>query len=159
MIRQLYDIEARIKDAAEAERVNVRQTQARPKVDAFFDWCADQQIQTLPQSAIGQALTYALNQQTSLRCYLDASHRQIDNNSGERTLRGLAIGRKNWLFTGSPAGGQAAARLFSLIGSAHLHHLEPLAYLHDLIRRLPTTPISQLDPFLPDRWSPPTANT
>jgi hypothetical protein len=105
-----------------------------------------------------QAITYALNQQNALRRYVEAAHRNIDNNACERTLRGLAIGRKNWLFTGSEAGGIAAARLFSLIGSARLHHLEPLAYLHDLIRRLPATPRADIDQFLPDQWTPPSKN-
>ena len=158
MIRRLYTIEAKIKDASDDDRCEVRQAQAKPKVDAFFNWCADQQATTLPRSAIGEALTYALNQQTSLRRYLDAGHRPIDNNATERSLRGLAIGRKNWLFAGSEAGGHAAARLFSLIASAHLHGIEPLAYLHDLIRRLPATPISQIDQFLPDRWPANPAN-
>ncbi len=153
LIGQLYDVEAAIRDASHTQRREVRQAQAKPKVDAFFGWCADQQPRTLPRSAIGEALTYALNQEASLRRYLDAGHRPIDNNATERSLRGLAIGRKNWLFTGSEAGGHAAAALFSLIGSACLHHLEPLAYLHDLIRRLPATPTSQLAPFLPDRWA------
>ena len=157
MIRQLYAIEKTIKDASHEHRCKVRQAQAKPKVDAFFDWCAAEQPRTLPRSAMGEALTYALNQQGSLRRYLDAGHRPIDNNACERSLRGLAIGRRNWLFTGSEAGGQAAARLFSLIGSARLHRVEPLAYLHDLIRRLPATPISQIDQFLPDRWATDTA--
>jgi len=158
MIRQLYAIEAKIKDASDDQRCAARRGKAKPIVDAFFHWCADQQATTLPRSAMGEALTYALNQQTSLRRYLDAGHRPIDNNATERTLRGLAIGRKNWLFTGSEAGGHAAARLFSLIGSARLHGVQPLAYLHDLIRRLPATPIRQIDPFLPDQWAANAAN-
>ncbi|MHB1158070.1 MAG: IS66 family transposase [Phycisphaerales bacterium] len=155
LIRQLYEIEATIKDAPHDHRLHMRQTRAGPKVDAFFDWCADQHAApgVLPRSAIGEALTYALNQQASLRRYLDAGHRPIDNNACERSLRGLAIGRKNWLFTGSPAGGLAAARLFSILGSAQLHHVEPLAYLHEMIHRLPAAPISQLEQFLPDAWS------
>jgi hypothetical protein len=153
MIRQLYAIEAKIKDASDDDRRAARRAEAGPIVDAFFNWCAEQQAAVLPRSAIGEALTYALNQQASLRRYLDAGHRPIDNNATERTLRGLAIGRKNWLFTGSEAGGHAAARLFSLIGSARLHGVEPLAYLHALIRRLPAAPIPQLDHFLPDRWA------
>lgn len=158
LIRQLYAIEATIKDTSHHHRRDVRQAQAKPKVDAFFEWCADEQSRTLPRSAIGEALTYALNQQASLRRYLDAGHRPIDNNACERSLRGLAIGRKNWLFTGSEAGGQATARLFSLIGSAQLHGVEPLAYMHEVIRRLPATPISQIDQFLPDRWATNIAN-
>jgi transposase len=158
MIRQLYAIETTIKDASPDHRREVRRAQAKPKVDGFFDWCADQQATTLPRSAIGEALTYALNQETSLRRYLDAGHRPIDNNACERTLRGLAIGRKNWLFTGSEAGGHAAARLFSLIGSARLHGVEPLAYLHNPIRRLPAPPTSQIDQVLPDRSTTNPAN-
>jgi transposase len=149
LIRQLYQIEATITDAPHDHRCEVRRDQAAPIVDAFFDWCEQEQPRTLPRSNMGEALTYAMNQQTSLRRYLDAGHREIDNNRTERSLRGLAIGRKNWLFTGSPAGGHASACLFSLIGSAHLHHVEPLAYLQDIIRRLPATPISQLDQFPP----------
>jgi transposase len=153
LIRQLYDIEAGLKDADDARRLHVRQAEAAPRVDAFFAWCTEQQRQTLPRSAIGEALTYALNQQASLRHYLQAGHRPIDNNACERSLRGIAIGRKNWLFTGSPAGGRAAARLFSIIGSAQLHGLDPLAYLHHLIRRLPATPDNQLEQHLPENWS------
>jgi len=155
LIRQLYEIEASIKDASHDQRHQARQALAKPKVDAFFAWCADQRAGpgVLPRSAIGEALTYAINQQASLRRYLDAGHRPIDNNARERSLRGLAIGRKNWLFTGSPAVGLAAARLFSILGSAQLHHVEPLAYRHGLIRRLPAAPIGQLEQFLPDRWS------
>lgn len=158
LIRQLYAIEATIKDVSHDHRVQVRQDQAKPKVDAFFDWCVEEQPRTLPRSGMGEALSYALNQQASLRRYLDAGHRPIDNNATERSLRGLAIGRKNWLFTGSPAGGHAAAALFSLIGSAQLHRVEPSAYLHDLIRRLPATPIRQIAQFLPDRCATNTQN-
>ena len=153
LIRELYAIEAQVSDASHAQRLEVRQAKAKSKVDAFFAWCEQTRVRTLPRSAIGLALTYALNQQVSLQRYLDAGHRPIDNNATERSLRGLAIGRKNWLFTGSPAGGHAAAALFSLIGSAARHRLEPLAYLHDIIRRLPATPTSSIEQFLPDMWA------
>ncbi|PNW30496.1 UNVERIFIED_CONTAM: hypothetical protein BEN50_20410 [Euhalothece sp. KZN 001] len=93
MIRQLYEIEATIKDAPHDQRKEVRRGQARPIVDAFFDWCEQEQHRTLPRSSMGEALTYAMNQQVSLRRYLDAGHREIDNNRTERSLRGLAIGR------------------------------------------------------------------
>ena len=154
LIRQLYEIESRIKDESETVRVEVRQAEAKPLVDTFFQWCREQQKGSLPKSGIGEAFSYALNQEVSLRRYLEAGHLQIDNNACERSLRGIAIGRRNWLFTGSPAGGKAAAQLFSLIASARLHDVEPLAYLQDIIRRLPATPIRQLDQYLPDVWEP-----
>ena len=159
VIRQLYDIERAVRDAGDEPRLAARQAQAKPKVDAFFDWCRQQESRVLPRSTIGEAVTYALNQQASLRQYLEAGYRPIDNNACERSLRGLAIGRKNWLFTGSPAGGQAAARLFSLLGSAQLHGVDPRSYLEALLRRLPSTPPDELDQLLPDRWQSSTAKT
>ena len=159
LIRQLYAVEAEYNNAEPAQRYEARQKHSKPVVDRFFDWCRGQSDQHLPKSQVAEGMGYALNQEAALRRYLEAGHLQIDNNACERSLRGIAIGRKNWLFTGSPAGGEAAARLFSLIASAQLHGIEPLAYLHDVIRRLPTTPPSQLDDFLPDRWSNPAAGS
>jgi len=135
-----------------ATRQTLRETHARPIIDALVTWCETQQRQALPKSGLGEALTYTLNQITSLRHYLDDGQLAIDNNQCERSMRPIAIGRKNWLFTGSPAGGKAAAAMFSLISSAKRHHVEPLAYLTDLFTRLPATPISQLTQFLPDVW-------
>ena len=76
----------------------------------------------------------------------------IDNNATENALRPVALGRKNWLFAGSDEGGRTRATLMSLVGSCKRHGLDPFAYLRDLLTRLPATPISDLDPFLPDRW-------
>jgi len=135
-------------------RQTLRETHARPIIDALVAWCEQQQRQALPKSGLGEALTYTLNQIASLRRYLDDGQLAIDNNQCERSMRPIAIGRKNWLFTGSPAGGKAAAAMFSLISSAKRHHVEPLAYLTDLFTRLPATPISQLTQFLPDHWQP-----
>jgi len=73
-------------------------------------------------------------------------------NTCERSMRTIAIGRKNWLFTGIPSGGKTTAAMFSLISSAKRHHVEPLAYLTNLITRLPATPISQLTQFLPGQF-------
>jgi len=96
-----------------------------------------------------------LNQSEALQRYLDDGQLAIDNNRCEASLRGIAIGRGNWMFTGSDAGGRAAAAMFSLISSARRHNVEPLSYLTDVFTRLPATPISQLDPFLPDHWQVP----
>jgi hypothetical protein len=153
LMRQLYEIEASVRDAPAEARLEVRQRQAKPLVDQFFAWCKEQQSKALPKSGIGEALGYALNLEEPLRRYLDAGHLQIDNNACERSLRGIAIGRRNWLFTGSPAGGLAAARIFSVIASAQLHDVEPRVYLQALITHLPATPPSGLHEFLPDLWS------
>jgi hypothetical protein len=152
MIGELYEVESAARELPAAQRRELRQSEAAPKVDEFFEWCRAGQRTALPKSAIGTAFGYALNIEKPLRRYLDDGELQIDNNACERSLRGIAIGRKNWLFTGSPAGGAAAARLFTVIASARLHGLEPLAYVKDLITRLPATPTSQLEAFLPDLW-------
>jgi len=76
----------------------------------------------------------------------------IDNNAAENALRRVAIGRKNWLFCGSDNGGNTAAVLFSLIATCQRHKVDPFAYLRDVLTRIAATPVSQLDPFLPDQW-------
>jgi hypothetical protein len=156
-IRQLYEIERQAtKDEMDAsERQALRDKPSRPIVESLLSWCEQQQQQALPKSGLGEALQYATNQAEALRRFLDDGRLALDNNRCERSLRGIAIGRKNWVFTGSDAGGRAAATMFSRIASAQRHGLEPLAYLTDLFRRLPATPTNQLDQFLPDRWQQP----
>ena len=75
--------------------------------------------------------------------------------SSENALHRVAIGRKNWLFAGSDKGGRTAATLFSLIATCQRHKVEPMAYLRDVLNRIPATPINDIDRFLPDRWAPP----
>ena len=155
-IQQLYTVERDAKELDADDRQRKRQEHATPIVNAFFAWCREQKPRTLPKSALGKAITYALNQEATLRVYLDDGDVQIDNNACERSLRGIGIGRKNWLFIGSPRGGLAAARLFSLLGSAKLHDVEPLAYLTDLITRLPAEAKKEdagVEAFLPDVWA------
>jgi len=153
-IRLLYEIEARGRGLDPAARQALRDRESRPIVDALLAWGRSERDRSLPRSGLGEAVGYLLNQAESLTRYLDDGRLEIDNNACERSLRGIAIGRKNWLFTGSAAGGQAAATLFSLIASARRNEIEPLAYLTDLIRRLPATPISRVDQFLPHLWKP-----
>jgi len=152
VIQRMYEVEADSKGATAIERRAMRDATSLPLVAAFFDWCREQRPKALPKSKLGVALTYALNQEASLRRYLDDGELQIDNNACERTLRGVAIGRKNWLFIGSPAGGKAAAQVFSVLGSAKLHGIEPLSYLTDVITRLPAASPSDVARLLPDVW-------
>ena len=154
-IKQLYAIEREAEALEPDPRQVMRDEKSRPIVEALLTWAEDEQRDALPKSGLGEALTYLLNQATALTRYLDDGRLAIDNNACERSLRGIAIGRRNWMFTGSRAGGQAAAAMFSLISSAKRHEVEPLAYLTDVFTRLPATPLSQIDQFLPDLWQPP----
>ncbi len=153
LIGRLYKLERRHKDLAPDALTQVRQLEARPIVEEFWQWCETARRDALPKSNLGKAIQYALNLREPLGRYLDDGRLGIDNNGCERSIRGIAIGRRNWLFTGSEAGGHAAAAMFSLIGSARLNDVEPFVYLRDIFTRMPATPISQIDQFLPDRWT------
>ena len=106
----------------------------------------------MPKSPIGEAITYALNNWTALIRYLDDGALNIDNNLAENALRGIAVGRKNWLFLGSDRGGRAAANHYSLIQSAKHHGIDPFAYLRDVLLRTATEAAINLRELLPDRW-------
>ena len=153
LIGKLYKLERRHKDLTPDARTQIRQAEARPIVGEFWQWCETARRDALPKSGLGTAIQYALNLRKPLEHYLDDRRLAIDNNACERSLRAIAIGRRNWLFTGSEAGGHAAAAMFSLIGSATLNDVEPFAYLRDIFTRMPATPVSQIEQFLPDRWT------
>ncbi|MCC5829223.1 MAG: transposase [Phycisphaeraceae bacterium] len=109
---------------------------------------------------MGEAVHDVLNQAVALSRYLDDGRLAIDNNACERSLRGNAIGRKNWLFIGGQAGFRGcrlpgAAAMFSLISSAKRNQIEQTTYLTDLFTRLPETSTDNLNQFLPDHWQPP----
>ncbi len=97
-------------------------------------------------------MTYARNQWSAFCLYVDDGRRTIDNNVSERTLRAQAIGRKNWLFLGHESAGPRAAVLFTILAGAKRHHLEPWAYMTDVLVKL-AAETSDLDALLPDRWA------
>jgi transposase len=92
-----------------------------------------------------------------MRCF-DDGRLALDNNAAERALRGVAIGRKNWLFAGSDRGGERAAAMYSLIETAKLNGLDPQAYLRDVLARLPDHPAKRVAELLPWNWKPEPAN-
>jgi transposase len=151
--RQLYAVEATLRDAAPAERTRVRQDQSVPLLTKFKAWLDGQAPAVLPKSPLGQALRYALNQWEALVRYTQDGRLSIDNNVAEREMKRIAIGRKNWLFAGSDRGGQTAAVLYTMMSSCQRHGVEPYAYLEDVLRRLPTQPAGRLEELLPDRWA------
>jgi hypothetical protein len=141
---------------AAAIRLALRQERAVPHLEQFKAWLTSQQAEhggpVLPKSATGQAITYALNQWDALCVYTTDGDLAPDNNASENALRRVAIGRKNWLFCGSDNGGHTAAVLFTFIATCQRNKVEPLAYLRDLLARIATTPVSQLDQLMPHRW-------
>ena len=106
----------------------------------------------LPKSPLGQAIAYAQAQWEHLQTYTRDGELSIDNDLAERSLRAQAVGRKNFLFVGSDRGGRTAAVLYSFVGSCKRLGGDPVAYLKDVLERLPTHPIDRLAELLPDAW-------
>jgi transposase len=150
--RQLYELERQAKDFSESQRLQMRRDLSVPILDTFKTWIEMQRQQVLPKSPMAEALGYAWNNWIALVRYTEAGYLDIDNNVAEREMKRIAIGRKNWLFIGSPQGGAMAAVMLSFTSTCHRLDVEPWSYLQDVLARLPTLGGGQLDELLPDRW-------
>jgi transposase len=148
-IRALYTIEHEAKNLDASDRAGVRQTKARPLLDALKLWLDHEKTQVVPKTPIADAIHYALNQWTALTVYLTDGELAIDNNAAERAVKPFAIGRKNWLFFGSDRGGQTLATLASFTATCQLLKLNPWTWFRDTLTRLPTTTDDQLATLLP----------
>lgn len=153
MISQLYRIEDECATFAPEERYRHRQERAVPVLHSIRKWMDDHQREILPKSPTGVALRYTRNQWNALVRYTEDGDLDIDNGRSERALRGIAVGRSNWLFAGSEDGGQRAAVLYSLISTCKLHRVDPEAYLRDVFRRLPSHPADQAHELTPVAWA------
>ena len=148
VISRLYELERATKDADAASRQQLRVEHAAPVLADLKQWLDDQEF--LQKSLIGKAATYTRNQWEALNRYLEDGDLSIDNNAAERSMKPVAIGRKNWLFVGSPKAGNRAAILMSLIASCKANHVEPWAWLRDILTELPKG--TAHENLLPDHW-------
>lgn len=155
-IQELYKIEWEIKENALKSREvkKWRQKHAPPILEAFHKWLKEQKERVLPKSALAGAINYTLNHWEAFNSYLLDGALEIDNNRSERGMRPLAIGRKNYLFVGSEFGGESAAVIYSLLATCQQHGVNPLAYLRDVLARLPNHLNSKIDELLPYNWKP-----
>jgi transposase len=152
-IGTLYAIEKEIRGRAPEERRAVRHERSRPVIDALHLWL-QQTLTTLSQkSATAKAIRYALSRWDALGRYCEDGRIEIDNNAAERALRCVALGRKNFLFAGSDAGGERAAAIYSLLGSAKLNGYNPETYLREVLTRIAEHPITRITELLP--WNLP----
>jgi transposase len=140
-------------DAADAVRLRLRQERTKEKLAAFAAWLDDQAPRVLPKSPIGHAIAYARRHWIALTRFTEHGFLNIDNNASERALRAVAVGRRNWLFAGSDAGGHTAAVLYTITQTCRRHSIDPFVYLQDVLTRLPNAPLDDLPRFLPDRWA------
>ena len=155
VIKKLYAVERQCKtdECSSDERRAARQGESKPVFDTLCEWLVDLKAGVLPKSPIGKAIGYFVRHADALGRYLGDGRLEIDNNRCERTMRQIAVGRKNWLFAGSEAGGQRAATLYSLTVSCWELEIDPFAYLADVLSRLSTTPSSRIEELTPRGWA------
>jgi hypothetical protein len=153
-LQKLYATErsAREEACSHQQRFELRQRKALPVLAEMHAWLEAQREQVLPKSDIGKAIAYMLKYWPRLTVYTTNGMLEIDNNPVENAIRPVALGRKNYLFAGSHDGARRAALIYSLVGTAQLHQLEPFAYLRDVIARISTHPHRQLAELLPQNW-------
>jgi transposase len=148
-IGALFDIERTIAGKSADRRRTVRQSLAREKLDKLAGWL-DRQLKLLSsKSELAGAIRYARSRWDALTAYVNNGRLEISNNAAENAIRPITLGRKNWLFAGSDAGGDRAAIFYTLIRSAKLNGLEPEEWLRDVLTRIGDHPINRLDQLLP----------
>ena len=155
LIQKLYAIEAELRkktDGTAEDRCEYRQQHSQPVMQQLYEWLNQHQLTVPSSSPTARAINYSLKCWPALSRYLDNGNLPIDNNWLENQMRPWALGRKNWLFAGSLRSGQRAANIMTLIQSAKLNGLDPYAYLSDVLKRLPTHKVTQIEELLPHRW-------
>ena len=142
-IGAIYEIEASLRGKPPDLRMAERQARAGPLLDQMKSWMSATLTQVSAKSEITAAIRYSLSRWPALTRYRDDGNLEIDNNAAERALRAVALGRKNYLFAGSDAGGERAANIYSLIGTAKLNGINPEAYLRHVLERIAEHRISR----------------
>lgn len=155
-IADLYAVEAHARGRPPDERVTLRQEQAKPILDALEAWLMATRATISGKTPLAGAVRYALARIPRLRPYLDEGRLEIDNNSAERAMRPVALGRKNYLFMGSEGGGKAAAIAYTLIETAKLNGIDPQAWLTFVFNSIADHPASKINDLMPWNFVPET---
>jgi transposase len=148
-IGALYSIEDIIRGLPPDERRRIRQKQAAPLLAAMKLWLETTLPKLSAKSDLAKAMRYTLSRWAALHRYVDDGRAEVDNNAAERSIRGVALGRKNWLFAGSDTGGERAAAIYSLIETCKLNGIDPEAYLRAVLTRIADHPINRIADLLP----------
>jgi transposase len=151
-IDAIFDIEREINGRSIAERIAVRRERIAPLVSDLESWMRAQRTKLSRHSDVGKAMDYMLKRWDTFTRFLDDGRICLTNNAAERALRGIALGRKSWLFAGSDRGGERAAVMYTLIQTARLNDVDPQAWLAEVLARINDHNIQKLDELLPWNW-------
>ena len=154
LIADLYRVEEAAGGLGAEERLRLRQSESRPTLDKLRNYLEQTQAVVLPKSPAGKAVRYTLKNWAALNRYCEDGDLSIDNNATERSIRGVAVGRNNWLFFGSDGGGKTAAVLRSFTASCQRAGVEPFAWFKDVLSRIASHPINRIAELLPHNWAP-----
>jgi transposase len=153
-IDALFDIERTLNGQSAERRKAVRQELSAPLVADLEAWMREQRAKLSRGNDVAKAMDYILKRSAVFTRFLDDGRICLSNNAAERGLRGIALGRKSWLFCGSDRGGQRAAVMYSLIVTAKMNDVDPQAWLADVLARIAEHPVRELDDLLPWNWRP-----
>nr|WP_255730148.1 IS66 family transposase [Epibacterium sp. Ofav1-8] len=152
-VAELYAVEKDARGLPPQDRVRLRQSRSKPLLDDLEAWLAAQLARIPGKSELAKAIRYALTRMAKLRPYLDHGILELDNNSAERAMKPIAIGRKNYLFVGSEGGGKAAAIAYTLIETAKMNAVDPQAWLTWVLARIADHKITRLNELMPWRYA------
>jgi hypothetical protein len=153
-IDALFDIERPINGKSAEERGAVRQERSKPLVEELEVYMREQRARLSRGHDLAKAIDYILKRWAAFTLFLDDGRVCLSNNAAERALRGIALGRRSWMFCGSDRGGRRAAAMYSLIVTAKMNGVDPQAWLADVLARIATHPAHRLDELLPWNWAP-----
>ena len=153
-IDALFEIERSINGQSAEQRRVVRQEKSAPLVADLESWMREQRAKLSRGNDLAKAMDYMLKRWPAFTRFLDDGRICLSNNAAERALRGIALGRKAWLFAGSDRGGQRAAAMYSIIVTAKMNNVDPQAWLADVLARIAEHPANRLDELLPWNWRP-----
>ena len=148
-LKKLYDVETQARLLPAAERVALRQEHAKPIFDGLEVWLKEQLGQISGKTPLAKAIRYALERLPKARPYLDHGFLEFDNNTAERAVRPVAVGRKNYLFMGSEAGGKSTAIAYTLIETAKMNKVNPEAWLAWVLGRIQDHPANRINDLMP----------
>ena len=151
-IDALFAIEREINGKPPDERLRVRAERSKPLVDDLERWLKDERKKLSSKNPLAKAMDYSLKRWDAFTRFLDDGRICMSNNAAERAVRGIAVGRRNWTFCGSDAGGRRAAVMYSLIETCKLNDVDPRAWLADVLARIATHPMSRIAELMPWSW-------